>query len=105
MNQFEQQGTLVSAVAAAEQNKLGQAVVMIEYLDPPRRGGLRPWPNQDPIADAKAIRKAIRGFGTNDRALIQTIVTRTFEQRQAIAMAYNVGAGVAGHIPQRNFFI
>ena len=38
--------------------------------------------------DAKALRKAMEGFGTDDRALIKICANRTNAQRQAIKSAY-----------------
>lgn len=37
--------------------------------------------NFDPVADAKALRKAMKGFGTDEDGLIDVICRRSNEQR------------------------
>lgn len=39
-----------------------------------------PVPNFDPVADAKNLRKAMKGFGTDETALIDVICRRSNEQ-------------------------
>lgn len=41
-----------------------------------------PAQNFDPVADAQALRKAMKGFGTDEDALINVICRRSNEQRQ-----------------------
>lgn len=41
-----------------------------------------PAQNFDPVADANALRKAMKGFGTDEDALINIICRRSNEQRQ-----------------------
>lgn len=41
-----------------------------------------PAQNFDPVADANALRKAMKGFGTDEDALINVICRRSNEQRQ-----------------------
>lgn len=40
-----------------------------------------PAQNFDPVADAKALRKAMKGFGTDEDGLIDVICRRSNEQR------------------------
>lgn len=41
-----------------------------------------PAPNFDPAVDANVLRKAMKGFGTDENALIEVICRRSNEQRQ-----------------------
>lgn len=43
---------------------------------------MTPAQNFDPVADANALRKAMKGFGTDEDALINVICRRSNEQRQ-----------------------
>ncbi|CAK9296932.1 unnamed protein product [Gordionus sp. m RMFG-2023] len=52
------------------------------------RGTIVPAPNFNPQADAKALRSAIKGIGTNDKRLIGIIAGRNNDQRQKIREAY-----------------
>eukprot|EP00047_Mylnosiga_fluctuans_P005097 m.238417 g.238417 ORF g.238417 m.238417 type:complete len:969 (+) comp13299_c0_seq1:50-2956(+) len=55
---------------------------------PERLGGMKPFPYFDADEDAKRLRKAIKGLGTDNRAVISIIGNRTCAQRQQIAQAY-----------------
>ncbi|KAL6989730.1 hypothetical protein U1Q18_015481 [Sarracenia purpurea var. burkii] len=44
--------------------------------------------NNDPIADAEAIRKAVHGFGTNEKAIISIVGHRNAIQRKMLKQAY-----------------
>ena len=74
-------------------------VALPQFQDPPRLGGIKPWPQHDPIADAKVLRKAMRGLGTDERKIIDIIATRTNAQRVSIAIAYQVCGGVGKNAP------
>lgn len=39
----------------------------------------------DPKKDAEVLRKAMKGFGTDEKAIIQVLCNRTNAQRQEIA--------------------
>lgn len=52
-----------------------------------------PAPNFDPALDANALRKAMKGFGTDEDALINIICRRSNEQRQMIQRAYKTSFG------------
>lgn len=45
------------------------------------RPTVRPATNFDPVADAQVLRKAMKGFGTDETSLINVICRRSNEQR------------------------
>uniref|UniRef100_A0A7G3A871 Annexin n=1 Tax=Lutzomyia longipalpis TaxID=7200 RepID=A0A7G3A871_LUTLO len=54
---------------------------------------VRAAPDFNPVADAQALRKAMKGFGTDEDALINVICRRSNEQRQIIAREYKTNFG------------
>ncbi|GIX67369.1 hypothetical protein CEXT_740071 [Caerostris extrusa] len=51
-------------------------------------GTVRPFPNFDPKCDAEILRTAMKGFGTDEKAIIKVLGTRSNEQRVYIAIAF-----------------
>ena len=47
-----------------------------------------PYPNFDPRDDAEALRKAMKGFGTDEKTIIQILANRSNLQRQEIAVQF-----------------
>ena len=47
----------------------------------------------DPRADADALEKAMKGFGTDEKGLINILCKRTSDQRVKITQAYKAGYG------------
>lgn len=52
-----------------------------------------PEPNFDPVADAQALRKAMKGFGCDGDGLINIITRRSNQQRQDIQKEYKTHFG------------
>ncbi|XP_066989336.1 annexin A3-like [Macrobrachium rosenbergii] len=55
-------------------------------------------PNFDPDADAKALRAALEGTGTDEKMVIDILTNRTSNQRKAILRAYNVAGDLVSDI-------
>lgn len=47
-----------------------------------------PYQDFDPRADAEVLRKAMKGFGTDEKAIIQVLANRTNLQRQEIEVQF-----------------
>lgn len=60
---------------------------------PPRNPVLRPYQPFNASDDAARIRKAMKGFGTDETALIDILCKRTSDQRQEIALTYKASYG------------
>ncbi|XP_051513930.1 annexin A6-like isoform X1 [Myxocyprinus asiaticus] len=52
------------------------------------RGTLQPYPNFDPASDAQALRKAMKGFGTDEDTIIDIVTQRSNAQRQEIRKVF-----------------
>ncbi|XP_057583486.1 annexin A3 isoform X3 [Hippopotamus amphibius kiboko] len=57
------------------------------------RGTVRDYPGFSASVDAEAIRKAIRGIGTDEKTLISILTERSNAQRQLIAKEYQAAYG------------
>ncbi|XP_008576158.1 PREDICTED: annexin A3 [Galeopterus variegatus] len=57
------------------------------------RGTMRDYPGFSPSVDAEAIRKAIRGIGTDEKTLISILTERSNTQRQLIVKEYQAAYG------------
>jgi len=57
------------------------------------RPSLRPAAPFDPMADSQTLRKAMKGFGTDEAAIVQVLGRRSNEQRQRIKATYQQAFG------------
>ena len=64
-----------------------------EFSDKPCHGTVKWSKPFDSERDAKALRKAMKGFGTDEKAIINILCYRANEQRQAIALKFKSAYG------------
>uniref|UniRef100_A0A8D0B2C2 Annexin n=1 Tax=Salvator merianae TaxID=96440 RepID=A0A8D0B2C2_SALMN len=57
------------------------------------QGTIRPAPNFDAGRDAEILRKAMKGFGTDEQAIIDVVANRSNDQRQQIKTAFKTMYG------------
>lgn len=58
---------------------------------------MTPAPNFDANRDAEELRKAMKGIGTNEQAIISILGNRTTEQRMQIKAAFKSKFGRVSH--------
>lgn len=61
-------------------------------------------PDFNPNADAEALKKAMKGFGTDEDAIIEILVNRGNGQRQEIMNSYKTLFGKVSIKSQEEFF-
>lgn len=57
------------------------------------QGTIRAAANFDALADAEKLRKAMKGFGTDEQAIIDVVANRSSDQRQKIKAAFKTAYG------------
>ncbi|XP_012989523.3 annexin A4 isoform X1 [Esox lucius] len=57
------------------------------------RGVLKDYPGADPLRDVEVLRKAMKGFGTDEAAIIELLGSRTNKQRVPMVAAYKTTYG------------
>uniref|UniRef100_A0A671XGG2 Annexin n=1 Tax=Sparus aurata TaxID=8175 RepID=A0A671XGG2_SPAAU len=57
------------------------------------RGSLKDFPGADPLRDVEVLRKAMKGFGTDENAIIELLGSRTNKQRAPMVAAYKTTYG------------
>ncbi|KAM3913578.1 annexin A11 isoform 1-T2 [Leptodactylus fuscus] len=58
-----------------------------------RRPTITDAPNFDPLRDAEVLRKAMKGFGTDEQAIIECLGSRSSKQRQQISLSFKTAYG------------
>ncbi|XP_051523866.1 annexin A11-like [Myxocyprinus asiaticus] len=57
------------------------------------RGSMKDFPGADPLRDVEVLRKAMKGFGTDENAIIELLGSRTNKQRVPMVAAYKTTYG------------
>ncbi|KAK2098464.1 Annexin A7 [Saguinus oedipus] len=57
------------------------------------QGTIRPAANFDAMRDAEILRKAMKGFGTDEQAIVDVVANRSNDQRQKIKAAFKTSYG------------
>uniref|UniRef100_A0A672PAF6 Annexin n=2 Tax=Sinocyclocheilus grahami TaxID=75366 RepID=A0A672PAF6_SINGR len=57
------------------------------------RGTIKDFPGADPLRDVEVLRKAMKGFGTDENAIIELLGTRSNKQRVPLKAAYKTTYG------------
>ncbi|KAJ3610602.1 hypothetical protein NHX12_022694 [Muraenolepis orangiensis] len=57
------------------------------------RGSLKDFPGADPLRDAEVLRKAMKGFGTDEQAIVELLGSRSTKQRVPILKSFKTAYG------------
>ncbi|KAG1950614.1 annexin A11a isoform X2 [Pimephales promelas] len=57
------------------------------------RGSIQDFPGADPLKDADVLRKAMKGFGTDEQAIINLLGSRSNKQRVPLLVSYKTAYG------------
>ncbi|KAK2921817.1 hypothetical protein Q8A73_001302 [Channa argus] len=57
------------------------------------RGTIKDFPGADPLKDVEVLRKAMKGFGTDEQAIIELLGSRSNQQRVPLLRAYKTSYG------------
>ena len=68
-------------------------LIKIIFCSPQDRPTIRMIANFDPSTDAALLRKAMKGFGTDEQSIINVLANRTNQQRQRIIISFQQAYG------------
>ncbi|XP_030626953.1 annexin A11a isoform X2 [Chanos chanos] len=57
------------------------------------RGTIQDYPGADPLKDVEVLRKAMKGFGTDEKAIIELLGSRSNKQRVPLLVAFKTSYG------------
>ncbi|XP_053189380.1 annexin A11a isoform X2 [Scomber japonicus] len=57
------------------------------------RGSIKDFPGADPLKDVEVLRKAMKGFGTDEQAIIELLGSRSNKQRAVLPRAFKTSYG------------
>uniref|UniRef100_A0AAQ4PR10 Annexin n=1 Tax=Gasterosteus aculeatus aculeatus TaxID=481459 RepID=A0AAQ4PR10_GASAC len=68
-------------------------VLIIYFSKKGYRGSIKDFPGADPLRDVEVLRKAMKGFGTDENAIVELLGSRTNKQRVPMVSAYKTTYG------------
>ncbi|NXQ96515.1 ANX11 protein, partial [Sagittarius serpentarius] len=81
------------AVSPSMPSYPGTAGPMVSPVTHGSRGTVTDAPRFDPLKDAEVLRKAMKGFGTDEQAIIDCLGSRSNKQRQQIILSFKTAYG------------
>ncbi|KAK6293802.1 hypothetical protein J4Q44_G00361280 [Coregonus suidteri] len=71
----------------------GGAIPVAPAINRGFRGSIKDYPGADPLRDVEVLRKAMKGFGTDEQAIIDLLGSRSNRQRVPMLMAFKTSYG------------
>ncbi|XP_020795292.1 annexin A11a isoform X2 [Boleophthalmus pectinirostris] len=71
----------------------GGAMPVVPKVNKGFRGTIKDYPGADPLKDVEVLRKAMKGFGTDEQAIIDLLGSRSARQRVACLKAFKTAYG------------
>ncbi|KAM4607352.1 annexin A11a isoform 2-T2 [Polymixia lowei] len=71
----------------------GGAMPVVPAVNRGFRGTIKDFPGADPLRDAEVLRKAMKGFGTDEQAIIELLGSRSNKQRVPMLRSFKTAYG------------